>query len=81
MLSFLGEEILDFRPPATAGSDISRFHVVPHLAHTLLAQACLSGLLHLADGVDKHNVKDPPLASYAAQHWIEHCQFENVSSG
>jgi hypothetical protein len=77
---FSVKEFLTSDRLASAGPDLSRYHVVPHLAHTLLSQACLGVLLHLDDGVDKDSVKDLPLASYAAQHWVEHCQFENVSS-
>ena len=77
---FSVKEFLTSERLATAGPELSRYHVVPHLAHTLLAQACLGILLHLDDGVDKDSVNDIPLALYAAQHWIDHCQFENVSS-
>ena len=66
---------------AASGPELSRYHVVPHVAHTLLAQACLGILLHLDDDVNKDSIRDLPLAFYAAQHWIDHCQFENVLSG
>jgi ankyrin repeat protein len=59
---------------------VSRFHVLPRSAHALLARACLSVLLHLDDGVDRDNIRNFPLASYAAQYWVEHAQFEDVSS-
>jgi ankyrin repeat protein len=59
---------------------VSHFHVLPRLAHTLFARACLSVLLQLDDHVDRNNVRNFPLALYAAQYWVDHAQFENVSS-
>jgi hypothetical protein len=41
---FSVKEFLTSDRLATAGPDFSRHYVVPHLAHTLLAQACLSVL-------------------------------------
>jgi ankyrin repeat protein len=67
----------------TAGSttDVSRFHILLEPAHTILVKACLVVLLRLGELVDKHNVKDKfPLAQYAAEHWVDHARFENVSS-
>jgi ankyrin repeat protein len=66
-----------------AGSsvDVSRFHIVLELAHTVLAEACLVVLLRLGELVDEDNVKEKfPLARYAAEHWVDHARFENVSS-
>ena len=68
----------------TNSEHVSRFHLHPKLAHTLLAKACLSVLLHLDHldyNIDSDEVetKDFPLAKYAAKHWVEHAQFENVS--
>jgi hypothetical protein len=59
---------------------VSRFHVLPRLAHTLLARACLSVLLQLDDRVARDNIRDFPLALYSAEHWVDHAQFEDVSS-
>jgi hypothetical protein len=37
--------------------------------------------LRLGDRVDKYTVKgDFPLAQYAAEHWVRHAQFKDVSS-
>ena len=77
---FSVKEFLTSDRLATARPELSRYHVVPHLAHTLLAQACVSVLLHLDDGVDKDSIKDLPLTFYAARHWVDHCQFKDVSS-
>jgi len=48
--------------------------------HTVLAQACLSVLIHLGDHVDKDTIKEFPFAQYAAQHWVDHGRFKDVSS-
>ena len=65
---------------ASSSEDVSRYHILLESAHTLLAQACLGVLLHLGDDVDEFNAKDIPLAKYAAQYWVDHVQFEKVSS-
>jgi hypothetical protein len=65
---------------AVAAENLSRFYILPHSAHAILAQACLSVLLHLDDTVDKNTMKKFPLALYAAQYWADHGRFGNVSS-
>ena len=65
---------------ANAAENLSRYHILPHSAHTILAQACLSVLLHLNDQVDRNKMENFPLAVYAAKHWVDHAQFEDVSS-
>jgi hypothetical protein len=60
--------------------DVSRFHIRLGAAHTILAQACLGVLLRLDDCVDRDNIKNFPLARYAAQYWPTHARFENASS-
>jgi hypothetical protein len=64
---------------ATSSENLSRFHIVPHSAHTTLAQACLGVLLELDDQIDKHSIQNFPLSGYAAEHWVEHARFGNVS--
>jgi ankyrin repeat protein len=59
---------------------VSRFQVLPRPSHALLARACLSVLLHLDDGIVRDEIQDCPLASYAAQYWVDHAQFEDVAS-
>jgi len=59
---------------------VSHFHILPRLAHTALARACLSVLLQLDYILDKTIIQNFPLARYAAEHWVEHAQFEGVSS-
>ena len=59
---------------------VSHFHIHPKLAHTLLTKACLSVLFQLDYGMDKAKVESFPLAKYAAQSWVDHARFEDVSS-
>jgi len=61
---------------------VSRFHIHPKPAHTLLAKSCLSILFGLDYSIDeaKINMKIIPLAGYAAMHWAEYARFEDVSS-
>ena len=85
-----GEEVVQFShfsvkefltSSRIATSDcVSHFHVILRPAHTFLARASLSVLLKLGGHVNKSNVKEFPLASYAAKHWVDHAQFEDVSS-
>jgi hypothetical protein len=59
---------------------VSHFQILPKPAHTLLARACLSVLLQLDYSIDKTRIRDFPLAWYAAEHWLDHARFEDVSS-
>jgi ankyrin repeat protein len=59
---------------------ICRFHVSMAPAHIIVAQACLGVLLHLDENITKDSLEDFPLAEYAAEHWVDHARFENVSS-
>ena len=61
---------------ARSHRDISRFHIDPDPAHTIMAQACLGTLLRL----DEQREPRFPLAEYAAQHWVDHARFGEVSS-
>jgi ankyrin repeat protein len=60
--------------------DVSRFHVDLEAAHTVMAQACLEILLRPDEDDGKSDAKRSPLVKYAAQYWVEHAQFEDVSS-
>jgi ankyrin repeat protein len=59
---------------------VSRFRIDLELAHTVMAQTCLATLLLLDEHASKSDAKVSPLIKYAAQHWVDHAQFENVSS-
>ena len=64
-----------------SSADVSPFHILLEPAHTVLAEACLAVLLRLGELVEEDNVEDKfPLARYAAEHWVSHARFENVSS-
>ena len=60
--------------------DVSRYYIRLEAAHTTLAQACLGILLRLDGQVDRENIKNFPLARYAAQYWVTHARFENALS-
>ncbi len=59
---------------------VSPFHILPQLAHTLLARACLTVLLQLDNSIDGTGMKSFPLARYAAKYWVDHVQFAEISS-
>jgi len=77
---FSVKEYLTSNRLAESSRDVSRYHIQLAAAHTILAQACLGVLLRLDGDVDQNNIKNFPLARYAAQYWVRHAQFENVSS-
>ena len=59
--------------------DISRFRIDLEPAHTIMAQACLATLLRLDEHTSNSDAKVSPLVKYAAEHWVDHTQFEKVS--
>ena len=77
---FSVKEFLTSPRLATAGREISNFHIDLGSAHTTLGQACLGVLLRIQDDVDGHTPKDHPLVRYAAEHWVAHAQFGEMSS-
>jgi len=77
---FSVKEFLTSDRLACLSGDVSQYHVDLSPAHTILAQACLGVLLPLDEHVMKDNAQDIPLAEYAARFWVEHAQFEDVSS-
>ena len=64
---------------AESKETISRFHVSMTPAHTVVAQACLGALLHMDENITKDDLERFPLATYAAEHWVGHAQFQDVS--
>jgi hypothetical protein len=60
--------------------DVSLYHIELEAAHTILAQACIGVLLRLDDHIDRDNIKDFPLARYAAEYWPRHAKFGSVSA-
>ena len=60
--------------------NVWNYHIPLDAAHTILARACLTVLLQLDENVDKEHLETFPLASYAAEHWVKHAQFDSVAS-
>ena len=78
---FSVKEFLTSSRLAGSNADVLRFHILPEPAHTILAKACLVVLVRLGQLVDEDNVEDRfPLARYAAEHWVDHARFADVSS-
>ena len=61
-------------------SSMDHYHIPLDAAHTILARACLTVLLQLDENVDKKRLTTFPLALYAAQHWVDHAEYEDVAS-
>ena len=74
---FSVKEYLTSERLATSSQDVSRYHITFETAHTILAQSCVSVLLQLGD---HDTTMVAPLASYAAEYWVRHAQFEDVVS-
>jgi hypothetical protein len=63
----------------TSKIDSSHYHhILLEPSHTIMAQACLGVLLRLDTYVDRDNLENFPLASYAAEHIGAHVEFKNV---
>jgi ankyrin repeat protein len=60
--------------------DVSRFRIDLEPAHTVMAQACLATLLQQDRHAGNSGAKAFPLVEYAAEHWVDHAQFDKVSS-
>ncbi|KAH9975096.1 hypothetical protein BGW80DRAFT_1444660 [Lactifluus volemus] len=80
IVQFSHFSVKEFLTSDRLSRDLSRYRIFLQPAHTTLAQACLCALLRLNVKVDKTSMKECPLSIYAAQHWVEHARFENVSS-
>ena len=76
---FSVKEYLTSERLANAGKELSRYHILPHSAHAILAKASLSVLLALDDQADKDTMKNFALAVYAARYWVNHAQVHGVS--
>ena len=73
---FSVKEFLTSERLANKKADISRFHIRLEQAHTISAQSCLAILLQ--PDHDRAN-RTSALSKYAAQHWVDHAHFGNVS--
>jgi hypothetical protein len=63
-----------------ASGRLSHYYISLEPAHAIVVQACLSVLLQLDSHINKGNIEKYPLAVYAAQHWVDHAKFQNVTS-
>ena len=78
---FSVKEFLTSARLATSSGDVLQYHIDLEPAHTILAQACMGILLQSGDRVEEDDDgKSSPLAQYAAQYWVTHAQFKEVSS-
>ena len=78
---FSVKEFLTSSRISDSSADVSRYRILLEPAHTNLAKTCLGVLLRLDGFLGDGNVEDKfPLARYAAKHWVDHAQFENVAS-
>ena len=73
------EYLTSSRLARSSHGDVSRFHIDLEAAHTIMAQACLATLLLQDEHARKSDSKASPLVEYAARHWVDHAQFDNVS--
>jgi len=76
---FSVKEYLTSNRLAESKETVSRFHVSMTQAHTIVAQACLGVLLHMDESINEDDLERFPLATYAAEHWVGHAQFQDVS--
>jgi ankyrin repeat protein len=76
----VSEYLTSSRLAQSPHGDVSRFHIDLEPAHTVMAQACLATLLRLDERAGKSDANGSPLSKYAAQHWVDHAQFDKVSS-
>ena len=78
---FSVKEFLTSSRIADSSADVLRFRILLEPAHIILAKACLVVLLRLGELLGEDNVKGKfPLARYAAEHWVDHARFSNVSA-
>ena len=62
---------------ATSNADLSHFHIPLTPAHTAIFNTCMGILLRFDNALGNAKAKShSPLARYAAQHWVDHAQFE-----
>jgi len=78
---FSVKEFLTSPRLATPNRDVSRYHIDLEPSHTVMAQVCLGILLRLDDSAEENGIGNGSyLVRYAAEHWVAHAQFQNVSS-
>jgi hypothetical protein len=74
------EFLVSTRLAETSDNLSRRYHISLTSAHTVVAQACLGILLHLDASITEDSLQEFPLSEYAAEHWVGHARFENISA-
>ena len=77
---FSVKEYLTSERLAETTDPISQFHVSMTPAHTTIVRTCLGVLLHIDDTITEDDLERFPFVKYAAEHWVGHARFEDVSS-
>ncbi len=78
---FSVKEFLTSSRLANPSEDVSHYYVDLEPAHTVLAETCLSILLQVDDHIGEDDLEQIfPLARYAAEYWVSHAQFKDVST-
>ena len=77
---FSVKEYLTSTRLTTSSGDVLQYHIALEPAHTILGQACMGALLRLDDRVEQNSIETSQLAQYAAEYWVIHAKYENVSS-
>ena len=78
---FSVKEFLTSPRLAIPSRDVSYYHINLERAHTIMAQVCLGILLQSDDRFEYPGAgNSSPLVRYAAEYWVSHAQFKNVSS-
>jgi hypothetical protein len=79
-LHFSVKEFLTSDRLSTSSGDFLRYHIALEPVHTILAQACMSTLLRRDDRVEQNGARNgSPMSRYAAEHWVVHAKYDNVS--
>ena len=73
------EFLTSSRLAESSDTNLRRYHITLTRSHTLAATACLGLLLHLDKNITRGDLEKFPLAEYAAEHWVDHARFEDVS--
>ena len=60
--------------------NIGQYYIPLEPAHAILARACVAVLVQLDEEEGERRSEVLPLASYAAENWVRHAQFEDVAS-
>ena len=77
---FSVKEFLTSDRLATSSEDISRYRVLPDVAHTTISKASLGALLRLDSHAYAPSPWKNPLIMYALHHWVTHAHAANMTS-